>query len=88
MLRIGSKLAERDLDFEASRVFERCVHDFPQLFEAYYDLAFTDLALGRYSEALEVLANAPCASRQDEIAPTYLRGKIEAALGKNGAPAI
>ena len=83
MLRIGSKLAEHDLDLEASRVFERCVHDFPQLFEAYYDLAFTDLALGRYSEALGVLANAPRASCQDEIAITYLRGKIEVALGKN-----
>jgi tetratricopeptide (TPR) repeat protein len=85
MLRIGSKLAERDLDLEASRVFERCVHDFPQLFEGYYDLSFADLALGRYSEALAVLANAPRASHQDEIALTYLRGKIEAAMGKNAA---
>jgi tetratricopeptide (TPR) repeat protein len=83
LLRTGVSLAEHDLYPEAANVFGRCVKDFPQLFEGYYNLALAELALRKYSEALATLAKAPSSAESGELARTYLRGKIETALGKN-----
>jgi tetratricopeptide (TPR) repeat protein len=83
LLRTGVSLAEHDMYSEAARVFERCVRDSPQLFEGYYNLAFAELALKKNPEALATLAKTPRFTEFSEVARTYLRGKIEAALGKN-----
>lgn len=83
LLRAGVSLAEHDLYPEAANVFGRCVKDFPQLFEGYYNLALAELALRKYSEALATLAKAPNSSESGELARSYLRGKIETVLGKN-----
>lgn len=83
LLRTGVSLAEHELYSEAAKVFERCVKDFPQLFEGYYNLALAELALRRFSEALATLAKAPRTTQSGEVARTYLRGKIEAGLGRN-----
>jgi tetratricopeptide (TPR) repeat protein len=83
LLRTGASLAEHDLYTEAAMVFERSVKDFPELFEGYYNLALAELALGKFSDALATLAKAPPTAPPGEVARSYLRGKIEAALGKN-----
>jgi tetratricopeptide (TPR) repeat protein len=83
LLRTGVGLAEHDLYMEAAKVFGRCVKDFPQLFEGYYNLALAELALKKDPEALATLTKAPRTTEIGEVARTYLRGKIEAALGKN-----
>src|SRR5271157_5396070 len=83
LLRTGASLAEHDLYPEAAKVFDRAVKDFPQLFEGYYNLALAELALREFSDALATLAKAPPTSPSGEVARSYLRGKIEAALGKN-----
>ncbi len=83
LLRTGAGLAEQDLYTEAAAVFERSVKDFPQLFEGYYNLALAELALKEYSHALATLAKAPPTAPSGEVARSYLRGKIEAALEKN-----
>jgi tetratricopeptide (TPR) repeat protein len=82
LLGVGVSLAEHDLYSEAAKVFERCVKDFPRLFEGYYNLALAELALREFPEALATLAKAPPAKQSGEVARTYLRGKIEAGLGK------
>jgi tetratricopeptide (TPR) repeat protein len=83
LLRTGASLAEHDLYPEAAKVFDRAVKDFPQLFEGYYNLALAELALRESSDALATLAKAPPTAPSGEVARSYLRGKIEAALGKN-----
>jgi tetratricopeptide (TPR) repeat protein len=83
LLRTGVSFAEHDLYPEAAQVFGRCAKDFPQLFEGYYNLALAELGLGKYSEALAVLEKAPRTTQSGEVSRAYLRGKIEAALGKN-----
>jgi len=85
LLRTGVGLAQQDYYAEAARVFERCVKDYPQLFEGYYNLALAELALRQFPPALSTLAKAPRTSKSAEVAGTYLRGKIEAALGRNAA---
>jgi len=76
LLHTGVGLAQYDLYPEAADVFGRCVKDYPSL-------ALAELALGKYSEALATLAQAPRTSSPGEVARTYLRGKIEADLGHN-----
>jgi len=83
LLQTGASLAQRDVYPEAARVFERCVKDFPQFFEGYYNLALAELALREFPKALNTLADAPRTSESGEVARTYLRGKIEAAMGRN-----
>ena len=83
LLRTGTGVAEQDLYSEAAKIFERCVRDFPQLFEGYYNLALAELALREFSDALATLAKAPRTTPSGEVARTYLRGKIESAVGKN-----
>jgi tetratricopeptide (TPR) repeat protein len=82
LLRIGVNLAQHELFPEAADVFERCVKDHPALFEGYYNLALAELALRKYPAALATIQKAPRASRPQEVARTYLRGKIELALGQ------
>jgi tetratricopeptide (TPR) repeat protein len=83
LLRIGVNLAQHELFLEAASVFGRCVEDHPGLFEGYYNLALAKLALRQYPVALATIQKAPRASRPQEVARTYLRGKIELALGQN-----
>jgi tetratricopeptide (TPR) repeat protein len=83
LLPTGVSLAQYELYPEAADVFGRCVNDFPNLFEGYYNLALAELALRKYPEALATLAKAPRTAPAGEVARTYLRGKIEAALGKS-----
>jgi tetratricopeptide (TPR) repeat protein len=85
LLRTGASLAQQDLYSEAAKVFERCVKDFPNLFEGYYNLALAELALREFSTALDTLGKAPRTIESAEVARTYLRGKIEAAMGRNEA---
>jgi tetratricopeptide (TPR) repeat protein len=83
LLRTGVDLAQHELFPEAADVFGRCVKDRPALFEGYYNLALAELALRKYPAALSTLQKAPPASPPEEVARTYLRGKIELALGQN-----
>jgi tetratricopeptide (TPR) repeat protein len=83
LLRIGVDLAQHELFPEAADVFERCVKDHPALFEGYYNLALAELALRKYPAALATIEKAPRASRPQEVACTYLHGKIELALGQD-----
>jgi tetratricopeptide (TPR) repeat protein len=80
LLRIGVNLAQNDLYSEASQVFRRCTKDHPKVFEGFYNLALAQLGLQQPQDALATIAKAPPASPPEEIATTYLRGKIEVAL--------
>ena len=82
LLRTGVNLAQHELYAEATEIFGRCVKDEPGLFEAYYNLALAELALRQYPAALSTLQRAPRASPPEEVARTYLRGKVELALGQ------
>ena len=83
LFRIGANLAQHELYSEAADVFGRCVKDHPELFEGYYNLALAELALRKYPAALATLQKPPRTSRPKEVARTYLRGKIELALGQD-----
>ncbi len=83
LLQAGVNLARHDLYTEAEQVFGRCVKDYPNMFEGYYNLALAELALREYSEALATVKKAPRGSPSDELARTYMRGKIEMALGQD-----
>jgi tetratricopeptide (TPR) repeat protein len=80
LLQIGVNLAQHDLYSEASKVFKRCTKDHPAVFEGFYNLSLAQLALQQPQDALGTVAKAPHASPSEEIARTYLRGKIEVAL--------
>lgn len=82
LLRVGVALAQRELYAEASQVFSRCASDHPEIFEAHYNLALAELAQQKLPEASAALEASPRGSAQEEIARSYLRGKIEAAAGK------
>jgi len=82
LLRVGIAFAQKGLYSEASRTFARVVRDRPALFEGHYNLALAELAEGRLQPAFEAIDRAPHASGEDSAARLYLRGKIEAALGK------
>ncbi len=82
LLEAGLGLAQQELYAEASQAFARCVRDYPELFEGYYNLALAQLALRKYPESLATLEEAPRASQAEENARLYLRGKIEAEMGR------
>jgi len=82
LLAAGVNLAQHDLYDEAARAFSRCVKDYPDLFEGYYNLALTELALGKIPEAFNSIDRAPQDTHEKEIMRSYLRGKIEAAGGR------
>lgn len=82
LLRVGIAFAGRGLYPEASRVFARCAHDHPQVFEAHYNLALAELAQDRLSQALATIDQAPHHSPVEDAARLYLRGKVETALDR------
>jgi tetratricopeptide (TPR) repeat protein len=82
LLKAGVLFAQQDLYGDAARAFARCARDYPQLFEGHYNLGLADFALQKYPEALAALGKPSTDSPQQEVARQYLRGKIEAALGR------
>jgi tetratricopeptide (TPR) repeat protein len=82
LLQVGIKLAQQELYPESAQVFARCIKDYPELFEGYYNLALAEYALAKFPEALEVIAKVPHSSRRQDVARLYLRGKIEDAMGE------
>jgi tetratricopeptide (TPR) repeat protein len=87
LLRTGIALAQQGMFAEAARAFARCVHDYPALFEGHYNLALAELAEERYAQAFATIDLAPAHSEEELTAQSYLRGKIEAAMGRT-TPAI
>ncbi len=85
LLEAGTKLAEQELFEPARAIFARGVNDYPDSFEARYNLALADFALGRFPEAQTALNGAGQLSNSQQIAREYLRGKIYDALGQNDA---
>src|SRR5579872_3649650 len=83
LLETGVRLAERDFFAPAAEVFSRTVREYPENFEARYNLALADFALGRFPEAQAALGKNEPASREQQLAKAYMNGKIHAALGQN-----
>jgi tetratricopeptide (TPR) repeat protein len=82
LLRLGIRLAGREMYPEAARVFERCVQEHPTIFEAYYNLALSYVAQQKWTEAVAALERAPQRSHSETVACSYLRGKIEDSEGE------
>jgi tetratricopeptide (TPR) repeat protein len=82
LLETGAKLADRELFEPARAVFARAVNDYPQIFEARYNLALADYALRRFPEAQTALDGAPELSQEQKLSREYLRGKLYDALGQ------
>jgi len=82
LLRIGIAFAQKGLYPEAVRAFTRCVRDYPARFEGHYNLALAELAQEHLSQALAAIDQAPHQSEEESKARVYLRGKIEASLGR------
>lgn len=82
LLRLGIRLAERELYPEAAQVFARCIQEHPTIFEAYYNLALVEVAQQKWTEALATLERAPQRSHAETMACSYLRGKIEDSEGE------
>ncbi len=82
LLETGAKLADREFFEPARAVFARAVNDYPQTFEARYNLALADFALRKYSEAQTTLDGAGELSQEQKLSREYLRGKLYDALGQ------
>jgi tetratricopeptide (TPR) repeat protein len=82
LLETGEKLASRELFELARTVFDRGVSDYPQSFEARYNLALSDFALRKFSEAQKVLDHSEHLSREQQLMRAYLHGKIYDAVGQ------
>jgi tetratricopeptide (TPR) repeat protein len=82
LLRFGIRFAEREWYLAASEIFQRCIRDYPGIFEAYYNLALADIAQQKWEDALTTLQRAPQRSRSEVLACSYLRGKLEDSQGK------
>ncbi len=82
LLRTGIAFAQKGQFLEAGRTFARCVQDDPALFECHYNLALAELAQNHLSQAYAVIEAAPHATEEDSTARIYLKGKIEAAMGR------
>jgi predicted Zn-dependent protease len=80
LLETGAKLAERELFEPARSVFLRGVHDYPESFEARYNLALADIAIRNFQEGKKALEDAAPRSEEQHLAREYLRGKIYDAL--------
>lgn len=81
LLRVGVAFANKGLYVDAALVFERCVKEYPKIFESHYDLALVELAQRQYSEALSTVKETQAQNRREHIALSYMRGKIENAMG-------
>lgn len=82
LLRTGIALAQRGRFSDAARAFTRCVRDYPDLFEGHYNLALAELAQNHLTQAYAAIDQAPHPTDQEAIPRTYLKGKIEAAMGR------
>lgn len=82
LLRTGIAFARSAMYSEAVRAFSRCVQDYPGVFEAHYNLALAELARDHLAEAYAAIDRAPHQSEQESIARIYLKGKIEAGMGR------
>ena len=82
LLRVGIQFAERELYQEATEAFQRCIQEYPEVFEAYYNLALADMAERKWEDALTTLHEAPQKSKAEILACSYLRGKVEHSQGK------
>jgi tetratricopeptide (TPR) repeat protein len=82
LLETGAKLADRELFELAREVFARGVSDYPQSFEARYNLALADFALRRFSETQTTLDGAGALSKEQQLSREYLRGKVYDAQGQ------
>ena len=82
LLETGAKLADRDLFEMARAVFAHGVIEYPQSFEARYNLALANFALRRFSEAQTALDGAEVSSAEQRLSREYLRGKLYDALGQ------
>jgi len=83
LLRAGIAFAQKGQFAEAVEAFRRCVHEYPSLFEGHYNLALAELAQDHLSEAYAVIDQAPHNSEEESTARIYLRGKIEASMGRS-----
>ena len=81
LVAVGAQFAEHDRYTEAALAFSRCVRDYPEVFEASYNLALAELAEGNLAEAFATVKAAPHKSTAQELALLYLRGKVEYGLG-------
>jgi Tfp pilus assembly protein PilF len=82
LLACGAKLAEGEHFEPARAVFSRAAQDYSKSFEAHYNLALADIALRRLDEARATLDAPLEASRDQQLAREYLRGKIYEASGE------
>ena len=82
LLQAGIQFADRELYGEAAEVFQRCIQEHPEIFEAYYDLALAEIAQQKSEAALATLRQAPRRSKAEVLAGSYLRGKVEDSQGK------
>jgi tetratricopeptide (TPR) repeat protein len=82
LLECGARLAEGEHFEPAHAVFARAARDYPQSFEARYNLALADIALRRFDEAGRALEAPVRLSRDQQLAREYLRGKIYEAAGQ------
>ena len=82
LLRVGLDFAAKDLYPEAAQAFARCAKEYPAVFEGHYNLALAEFAQQKFPEALAALQAARHGSELQELARSYLRGKIENALGR------
>ena len=82
LTRAGIDFARNGLYPEAARAFARCVRDYPALFEGHYNLALAELAREHYPEALAAIEQAQPQSEDESTGRIYLRGKIEAGMGR------
>ena len=87
LLHAGIALAKKGLFPEAVRAFTRCVRDYPALFEGHYNLALAELAQEHLPHAFAAIDQAPARSGEESTARSYLRGKIEASMGRT-QPAV
>jgi len=81
LLETGAKLAEQELYTPAVAIFTRATADYPSSFEARYNLALANFALGRMREAQSALTGSVHLSKEQQLARDYLSGKIFDSLG-------
>ncbi len=82
LLSAGILLAQHDKFTEASALFERCSQEYPQSFEAKYNLALAQYALSNFAKALDALHNIAPQSARETAAVEYLEGKVFAATNR------
>ena len=83
LLRFGIRFAEREWYAAAAEMFQRCIRDYPEIFEAYYNVVLADIAQQKWEDALATLQRTPQRSRSEVLACSYLRGKLEESQGKS-----